>query len=300
MGAQLPEGEAGGVAATLAVAPTIAEPAARRRGWTRNLDLIIPGTLVGLLLFLCFVWPLFGTVPPPTGGNILDANAPSFSEGHFLGADQVGNDLWSRLLYGGRNSLEIAFAVNVIGLVIGGLLGAFAAFWGSFVDTVTMRILDVLIAFPSLVLALAIAQSLGPSKLHTIYALSFFSVPAFARLSRAATLRLRERPFMLAARLAGTRAPRILLRHVAPNILPQLVTFGLLGVGVTIILEGALSFLGLGVPPPEPSWGNMIFEGQAVMSAEPKLVLLPSAFLFVTVLAFNLLGDAMRARSNAS
>jgi peptide/nickel transport system permease protein len=300
MGAQLPEGEAGGVAATLAVAPTVAEPAARRRGWTRNLDLIIPGALVGLLLFLCFVWPLFGTVPPPTGGNILDANAPSFSEGHFLGADQVGNDLWSRLLYGGRNSLEIAFAVNLIGLVVGGLLGAFAAFWGSFVDTVTMRVLDVLIAFPSLVLALAIAQSLGPSKLHTIYALSFFSVPAFARLSRAATLRLRERPFMLAARLAGTRAPRILLRHVAPNILPQLATFGLLGVGVTIILEGALSFLGLGVPPPEPSWGNMIFEGQAVLSAEPKLVLLPSAFLFVTVLAFNLLGDAMRARSNAS
>jgi peptide/nickel transport system permease protein len=300
MGAQLPETEAGGVASTLAVAPTVAEPAARRRGWTRNLDLIIPGALVGLLLFLCFVWPLFGTVPPPTGGNILDANAPSFSEGHFLGADQVGNDLWSRLLYGGRNSLEIAFAVNVIGLVIGGLLGAFAAFWGSFVDTVTMRILDVLIAFPSLVLALAIAQSLGPSKLHTIYALCFFSVPAFARLSRAATLRLRERPFMLAARLAGTRAPRMLLRHVAPNILPQLVTFGLLGVGVTIILEGALSFLGLGVPPPEPSWGNMIFEGQAVLSAEPKLVLLPSAFLFVTVLAFNLLGDAMRARSSAS
>lgn len=299
MGAQLPEAEAGGAAATLAVAPTVAAPSARR-GWTRNLDVIVPGALIGLLLFLCFVWPLFGTVPPPTGGNILDANVPSFSAGHPLGTDQVGNDLWSRLLYGGRNSLEIAFAVNVIGLVVGGLLGAFAAFWGSFTDTVIMRVLDVLIAFPSLVLALAIAQSLGPSKLHTIYALCFFSVPAFARLARAQTLRLRERPFMLAARLAGTRAPRILVRHVAPNILPALVTFGLLGVGVTIILEGALSFLGLGVPPPEPSWGNMIFEGQAVLSAEPKLVLLPSAFLFVTVLAFNLLGDALRARGNAS
>jgi peptide/nickel transport system permease protein len=299
MGAQLPEAEAGGAAATLAVAPTVAEPSARR-GWTRNLDVIIPGTLIGLLLFLCFVWPLFGTVPPPTGGNILDANIPSFSSGHPLGTDQVGNDLWSRLLYGGRNSLEIAFAVNVIGLVLGGLLGAFAAFWGSFTDTVIMRVLDVLIAFPSLVLALAIAQSLGPSKLHTIYALSFFSVPAFARLARAQTLRLRERPFMLAARLAGTRAPRILLRHIAPNIMPALVTFGLLGVGVTIILEGALSFLGLGIPPPQPSWGNMIFEGQAVLSAAPKLVLLPSAFLFVTVLAFNLLGDALRARGNAS
>jgi len=299
MGAQLPEAEAGGAAATLAVAPTVAEPSARR-GWTRNLDVIIPGALIGLLLFLCFVWPLFGTVPPPTGGNILDANIPSFSPGHPLGTDQVGNDLWSRLLYGGRNSLEIAFAVNVIGLVVGGLLGAFAAFWGSFTDTVIMRVLDVLIAFPSLVLALAIAQSLGPSKLHTIYALSFFSVPAFARLARAQTLRLRERPFMLAARLAGTRAPRILLRHITPNIMPALVTFGLLGIGVTIILEGALSFLGLGIPPPQPSWGNMIFDGQAVLSAEPKLVLLPSAFLFVTVLAFNLLGDALRARGNAS
>jgi peptide/nickel transport system permease protein len=299
MGAQLPEAEAGGAAATLAVAPTVAEPSARR-GWTRNLDVIIPGALIGLLLFLCFVWPLFGTVPPPTGGNILDANIPSFSSGHPLGTDQVGNDLWSRLLYGGRNSLEIAFAVNVIGLVLGGLLGAFAAFWGSFTDTVIMRVLDVLIAFPSLVLALAIAQSLGPSKLHTIYALSFFSVPAFARLARAQTLRLRERPFMLAARLAGTRAPRILLRHITPNIMPALVTFGLLGIGVTIILEGALSFLGLGIPPPQPSWGNMIFDGQAVLSAEPKLVLLPSAFLFVTVLAFNLLGDALRARGNAS
>jgi peptide/nickel transport system permease protein len=294
MAAQLPEAEA-----ALRMAPP-AEPVALRRGWTRSLDIAIPGAMIGVILFLCFVWPLFGTVPKPTGGNILDANVPSFSSGHPLGTDQVGNDLWSRLLYGGRNSLEIAFAVNLIGLVVGGLLGAFAAYWGSFTDTVIMRILDVLIAFPSLVLALAVAQSLGASKLHTIYALCFFSVPAFARLARAGTLRLRERPFMLASRLAGTRAPRILLRHVAPNIVPQLATFGLLGIGVTIILEGALSFLGLGVPPPEPSWGNMIFDGQAVLSAEPKLVLLPSAFLFVTVLAFNLLGDALRARGNAS
>ena len=294
MAAQLPEAEA-----ALAMAPP-AEPAALRRGWTRSLDIAIPGAMIGVILFLCFVWPLFATVPKPTGGNILDANIPSFSSGHPLGTDQVGNDLWSRLLRGGRNSLEIAFAVNLIGLVLGGLLGAFAAYWGSFTDTVIMRVLDVLIAFPSLVLALAVAQSLGASKLHTIYALCFFSVPAFARLARAGTLRLRERPFMLAARLAGTRAPRILLRHVAPNIVPQLATFGLLGMGVTIILEGALSFLGLGVPPPEPSWGNMIFDGQAVLSAEPKLVLLPSAFLFVTVLAFNLLGDALRARGNAS
>jgi peptide/nickel transport system permease protein len=239
-------------------------------------------------------------VPKPTGGDILEANLPLFSPGHFLGTDQVGNDTLSRLLYGGRSSLQIALAVQLIGLVGGGLLGALSGYRGGLVDTLVTRMLDVLIAFPALVLALAIAQGLGPSKLNTIWALSFFSVPAFARISRAATLRLRERPFMLAARLSGTGSLRILLRHIAPNILPQLVTFGLLGMGIIIILEGALSFLGLGVPQPDPSWGNMIAEGQAVISAEPRFVLLPSAFLFITVLAFNLLGDALRARWNVS
>lgn len=117
MAAQLPEAEA-----TLAMAPP-AEPAVRRRGWTRNLDLVIPSAMIGVILFLCFVWPLFGSVPKPTGGNILDANVPSFSSGHFLGTDQVGNDLWARLLYGGRNSVEIAFAVNLIGLVLGARSG---------------------------------------------------------------------------------------------------------------------------------------------------------------------------------
>jgi peptide/nickel transport system permease protein len=124
-------------------------------------------------------------------------------------------------------------------------------------------------------------------------------VPAFARVARAATLRLREQPFITAARLSGTRHVRMLLGHIAPNILPQLLTFALLGMGITIILEGALSFLGLGVQPPEPSWGNMIAQGQGILSAQPRFVLIPSAALFVTVVSFNLLGDALRARWNA-
>jgi peptide/nickel transport system permease protein len=154
----------------------------------------------------------------------------------------------------------------------------------------------VLIAFPSLVLTLAVAQSLGPSQTNTILALAFFSIPAFARISRAATLRLRELPFMAAAGLCGTPGWRILLRHVAPNIAPQLVTFGMLGMGIVIVIEGALSFLGLGIPPPAPSWGNMIAQGQQSISATPMLVVWPSAVLFVTVLAFNLLGENLRAR----
>jgi len=297
MGAQLPEAEAQVPAITLA--PAAGAPIARRRGWLSTLDLAIPGGILVILLLAFFLWPLIGPVGKPTGGNILNANIEPFTHGHLFGTDPVGNDIWSRILYGGRSSIEIALAVQLIGLIVGGSFGAFAGYWGGALDLVLMRVLDVLIAFPALVIALAIAESLGPSKLHTILALTFFSVPAFARISRAATLRLRERTFILAARLSGTGAPRIMLHHIAPNILPQLVTFGLLGMGVIIILEGALSFFGLGIPPPNPSWGNMIFDGQQVLSAEPRLVLVPSIFLFVTVLCFNLLGDALRARWSA-
>jgi peptide/nickel transport system permease protein len=297
MSAQLPEAE--GQVPALTLAPAAGEPTVLRRRWVASLDIAIPGGILVLLLLAFFVWPLIGPVGKPTGGNILNANIEPFSQGHLFGTDPVGNDIWSRILYGGRSSIEIALAVQLIGLLVGGSFGAFAAYSGGLLDLVLMRILDVLIAFPALVIALAIAQSLGPSKFHTILALSFFSVPAFARISRAATLRLRERTFILAARLSGTRSLRILLRHVAPNILPQLVTFGLLGMGIIIILEGALSFFGLGIPPPNPSWGNMIFDGQGILSAEPRLVLVPSAFLFVTVLCFNLLGDALRSRWSA-
>jgi peptide/nickel transport system permease protein len=188
--------------------------------------------------------------------------------------------------------------VNLIGIFLGGTIGALAGYLGGAVDAVAMRGLDVLIAFPALVLALAIADSLGPGQGHTILALCFFAVPIFARNARAATLRLRELTFMTAARLCGTRTWRMLVRHIAPNILPQLTTFGLLSMGAIMVIEGALSFLGLGVALPEPSWGNMIFQGQQSISATPLLVLFPSAFLFVSVLAFNLAGDALRARWN--
>ncbi|NKQ52076.1 ABC transporter permease [Amycolatopsis sp. K13G38] len=273
----------------------VAEPV-RRRGWLRHLELIVPVGVLVLVAGACFVWPLFGAVPQPVGGDVLESSLPSFSPGHLLGTDPNGNDVWARLLYGGRTSLIVGVSVNVLGLVIGGTLGAVSAYAGGVADAVIMRVLDVLIAFPSLVLTLAVAQSLGPSLLNTIFALAFFSVPAFARLSRSATLRLREQPFMTAASLCGTSVFRILFRHIAPNIAPQLVTFSMLGMGIVIVIEGALSFLGLGIPPPAPSWGNMISQGQQSLSATPMLVVWPCLALFVTVLAFNLLGETLRAR----
>ncbi|MGH2930470.1 MAG: ABC transporter permease, partial [Solirubrobacteraceae bacterium] len=219
-----------------ALEPVAAVPAAGQgHGRWRSLAGIgLPSLLLALIFGLCFVWPLIGPVPPPTGGNILDSNLPSFSPGHLFGTDATGNDEWSRLLYGGRASLEVALAVNAIGIVLGGILGAFAGYVSGWRDAVIMRCLDVLIAFPALVLAIAIAEGLGPSELHAIWALSFFSVPAFARLARAATLRVREQNYILAAGLSGTGHARTLARHIAPNILPELATIAFLGTGITI------------------------------------------------------------------
>jgi peptide/nickel transport system permease protein len=268
----------------------------RARGRARNLRIWLPAGFLVLLAGACFLWPLVYPVPKPTGGSILTSGLPPLSPGHIFGTDPVGNDILSRILHGGQVSFTVGFSVTAIGLVIGGLLGTAAGYWGGAADAVIMRVLDVLIAFPALVLALAIAEGLGPSELHVIWALSFFSIPAFGRVARGATVALRERTFMLAARLSGTRGPRVIVRHVIPNIAPQLMTFSLLGVGVAMILEGALSFLGLGIPLPEPSWGSMIAYGQQTISASPDLVLIPSAFLFATVVSLNVLGDALRER----
>jgi peptide/nickel transport system permease protein len=283
------------------LAPAAASaPASRRRGrLTQSLSLYLPAALLILIIAACFLWPLAGNVPPPVGGSVLDSSLPIGAPGHLLGTDSSGNDIFSRLLYGGRVSLEVGVATQVIGIIAGGLIGMIAGYSRGLLAAVLMRVLDIFIAFPSLVLALAIAEGLGPGELHVIWALSFYSVPAFARLARTATLRLRDQNFMLAAQLSGTPRWRIVLFHLAPNLLPQQLTFALLGAGVAIIQEGALSFLSLGVPPPGASWGNMIASGEQTMSVRPSLVLLPCLALLITVAALNLCGDALRARWSA-
>jgi peptide/nickel transport system permease protein len=282
--------------ATPVLTDTVVGVAAPRRKWTRNLEIIIPG---GILIFIiggCFLGPLLWPIPPPVGGNVINANLPVFAPGHIFGTDPVGNDILSRIMYGGRVSFEVAFGVTALGTVVGGLLGSFAAISSGWVESLIMRIMDVLIAFPSLVLVLVLAQALKPSELNVIWAISFFAIPAVSRVSRSAALRVREQDYMLSARLSGTSKWRILTRHMAPNILPQLLTLALLAVGLVIMLEAALSYLGFSVPPPEPSWGNMINLGQSYLSSNPDLVLIPCAFLFVTIVCLNLLSDAMRAR----
>ncbi len=256
----------------------------------------VPLAMLAGIAAACFLGPSLLHIPPPVGGSAVSSGLPPLSAGHLLGTDQNGNDVFSRLLHGGRVSLAIAMTVNVVGILVGGTLGAASAQRGGFLDSLFMRAMDVLIAFPALVMILAVAEALGPGMRSTILALTFFSVPAFARVSRAATLRLRERPFMLAAVLSGTRPGAVLLRHIAPHVLPQLIAFGLLGMGVSIIIEGALSFLGLGIQPPDPSWGNMIAQGQQTLTVTPYLLIVPGCALFATVLAFNWLGEILRER----
>jgi len=262
----------------------------------RALRLWVPAGILIALLAVCFLLPLVVTLPSSTNGDIMVNNEPPFSPGHWLGTNVQGVDIFSQLVYGGQVAIEISVSVTVLGMAIGGTLGVVAAYFGGWVDAVISRLLDILLAFPVLVLALVIAEGLGPSETHVIAALTAFSIPAFGRIARGATLTIRGLPYMTAARLCGTRAWRIIARHVLPNILPAIVTFSLLGIGVVIILEGALDFLGYGIPTPEASWGSMISSGQQVLTAQPEYVLIPSIVLLITVVALNTLGDALRER----
>jgi peptide/nickel transport system permease protein len=262
----------------------------------RALRLWVPAAILIALLAVCFLLPLVVTLPSPTNGDIIVNNEPPFSPGHWLGTNVQGVDIFSQLVYGGQVAIEISLSVTVIGIAVGGTLGIVAAYFGRWVDAVISRLLDILLAFPVLVLALVIAEGLGPSERNVIAALSAFSIPAFGRVARGATLTIRGLPYMTAARLCGTRAWRVIARHILPNIMPGIVTFSLLGIGVVIILEGALDFLGYGIPAPEASWGSMISSGQQVLTAQPEYVLIPSIVLLITVVALNTLGDALRER----
>lgn len=281
-----------------APAPTSPRAGVRWSTFRRRMITWLSGSTVVLLILLCFVGPYVLPLQSPVGGSVLDSALPPGSPGHPLGTDVNGNDVLSRLIHGGQASLTVGIAVNVIGLVVGGSVGAVSGYLGGKSDTAIMRVLDVLIAFPSLVLVIVLAQVLGPSLPNTIIALTAFSIPAVARIARSSTMKVMSMPYLQAAQLAGSPWWRILFRHIVPNIVPQLTNFLMLGMAIVIVTEGALSFLGLGIPAPNPSWGNMVYEAQQSMSATPQLVLWPALALLVTVLSFNLLGESIRDEVN--
>jgi peptide/nickel transport system permease protein len=230
----------------------------------------------------------------PVDMDMLDRRAgPSLS--HWLGTDALGRDELARLIYGARISLTVGLCAPIIGITIGGALGILAGYFRGRFETIVVGSMDVLLAFPPLVFALAVVAYLGQSVFNLTCILGVLGIPAFMRVARAATLSLAEREFVVAARALGASHARILLHELLPNVFLPLLAFFLLGVAVTIVAEGALSFLGLGVPPPASSWGSMIGEGRESLENAPRLAFIPAVTMFLTVLSFNLVGDTLRA-----
>ena len=276
----------------LGIDATVAEAPARR------------GRRLGLLFWMAIVWmisvfavAIFADVlplPSPTDMDMLEKRAP-FSAQHWLGTDGLGRDELARVIYGARISLIVGLCAPIIGLTFGGALGMLAGYFRGRFESVVVGSMDVLLAFPPLILALAVTAYLGQSILHLTLILGLLSVPAFMRVARAATLTLARREFVIAAQALGATHARILLRELLPNVMLSLLAFFLLGVAVIIVAEGSLSFLGLGVPPPISSWGSMIGEGRESLEMAPRLAFIPAIAMFLTVLSFNLVGDTLRA-----
>jgi peptide/nickel transport system permease protein len=253
-------------------------------------------TAIGWIIFVFAVAILAPILPlpSPTDMDMLDRRAP-VSAVHWLGTDGLGRDELARLIYGARISLVVGLCAPVIGLTVGAALGMLAGYFRGRFESLAVGSMDVLLAFPPLILALAVTAFLGQSVLNLTCILGVLSIPAFMRVARAATLTFARREFVIAAQALGATHARILLRELLPNVALPLLAFFLLGVAVIIVVEGALSFLGLGVPPPTSSWGSMIGEGRESLENAPWLAFTPAIAMFLTVLSFNLVGDTLRA-----
>jgi peptide/nickel transport system permease protein len=258
-------------------------------GWNGRVGLfiILLVVLVGLLA------PLVDPYDPRTDSDLANARQPVSWE-HPFGTDRLGRDVFQRIVHGTRVSLLIGFVVVFVSGGIGTTLGLVAGYSGGFADTLIMRILDILLAFPAILLAIAIVAVRGPGLTNTILAVAIVGIPGYARVVRSMVLSLRERDYVDAARMIGAGSGRIMFLHILPNSLTPIIVQMTLGVGGAIIFAAALGFLGLGVQPPTPEWGAMIADGIPFLRQQPNLVFYPGIAIMLTVLGFNLLGDGLR------
>ncbi|MDQ7903713.1 ABC transporter permease [Phytohabitans sp. ZYX-F-186] len=237
--------------------------------------------------------------PSDTAASLIEPSMarPDLFSSHPLGTNNFGLDLLSRVVYGARASLTISVIAVAVGLVVGGTIGVVAGYRRGLTDRVIGTLVNALLAFPPLVLLLALATNLEPSVSTLLLGLSILAVPLNVRLARAVSMQVAEREFVEAARSMGATHTRVFLRELLPNVLPSLISYSMIVVAALIVAEASLSFLGLGIRQPEPSWGNMIAEGQqGVFEQHPHVVLVPGAALFLTVFAFNLIGERLQSR----
>ncbi len=267
-----------------------------RRGFVRRVArhraAVAGSAVVFLLLLVAALAPLLAPFDP--SAQALDAGLSGPSWSHWLGQDRLGRDLLSRLLYGARISAVVGLGTVSLSLAIGLLAGSLSGFLGGRVDHLFMRLADILLAFPGILLAIAVTSVLGPSLRNVLIALSALGWVGYARLIRAQILKVRELEFVQSARAVGSPPVRLLLVHILPNALSPVIVEATFGIARAIVAEAGLSFLGLGVQPPVPSWGAMINEGRHFLFVAPHLTTVPGLAIMITVMAFNFLGDGLR------
>ena len=229
----------------------------------------------------------------PIKQQLVRRREPASRE-HLLGIDEVGRDILSRIIFGARTSLQVGVGSVSFAIMIGALLGAISGYLGGWVDNVVMRLMDILLAFPGLLLAIAIVSILGPGLMNMLYAIAVVSIPLYARIVRASVLSVKEQDYILAARAIGVPSTRMLFRNVLPNCLTPLIVSATLGIATAILDAAGLSFLGLGAQPPTPEWGAMLGSGRGSVFTAPHIVFLPGIAIMLLVLGFNLLGDGLR------
>lgn len=258
----------------------------------RQPQLMIGAIVLIVLIFGALFAPLLAPYNPVEPNYVVKLSPPTAS--HPFGTDNLGRDQLSRILYGARLSLFVGTCAVLIGMVVGVALGLVSGYRLGWLDSLIMRTMDGILAFPGLVLALSISFALGPSLRSVIVALAAVRVPAFARIVRGQMLVLRNREYIEAAQALGARPPRIVLRHFLPNLVSIILVQVSLSAGAAIFTEASLAFLGFGVPPPRPDWGGMLHDGYVYLEINPWLSIIPGAFIFLAVLGFNFLGDGLR------
>lgn len=248
--------------------------------------------IMGAFLLTAILAPVLAPYDP-IEQSLVDRREPPSSQ-NPLGLDDLGRDILSRVIFGARKSLQVGVMSVTMAIVVGTWIGATSGYLGGWVDSLVMRIMDIMLAFPALLLAIAIVTILGPGLLNMLYAIGIVSIPVYARIARASVLSVKMQDYVLAARSLGASPVRILARHVMPNCLTPLIVQGTLGIGTAILDAAGLSFLGLGAQPPTPEWGAMLGQGRYAMFTAPHIVLFPGLAIVLTVLGFNLLGDGLR------
>ncbi len=272
--------------------PTAARWSAFYKKLAKNKAAMAGAFIVFLFIALAILAPFIAPHDPNEIVMMNKLQTPSAE--HWLGTDDKGRDILSRILHGARISLTVGIVSTVIGAIVGVILGIVAGYYGRWLDSFIMRICDVLLAFPGILLALAIVTVLGPSTINVIFAVAFFAIPSFARIVRGSTLSVKKLEYIDAIRAMGSSDFRIIFKHILPNIVSPIIVQATLYIASAIITASALSFLGMGTQPPGPEWGMMLSQGRSYIAQAPHLTLFPGLVILLVVIGFNLFGDGLR------